>query len=144
MLPPIIKVILAVLLFLLISTVGFIYIYTHSDASIKKTNILRASIEKDITVSAKKYMDLMQASQQADADTKRFALLIGTFPPQSKVESLLENITKLGTTAGLKFIYFKPQKPVDYEFYAELPVEISVMGQYLLNLSSLTDLNQKL
>lgn len=130
MLPPIIKAVIAVFLFLLIDTIGFIYLYAHSGTSLQKINTMRANAETAVAVDAKKYAILMQTSQQASIDEKRFKLLIKSFPTQSQVESLLENITKLGTSDHLKFVNFKPQQPIAHEFYAELPVAVTVMGQY--------------
>jgi type IV pilus assembly protein PilO len=56
-------------------------------------------------------------------------------PDKKEIPSLLENISNLGRESGLEVALFKPgaQKPKD--FYAEVPVDIKLVGTYhnLLN-----------
>jgi len=51
-------------------------------------------------------------------------------PDKKEIPSLLENISNLGRESGLEVALFKPgaQKPKD--FYAEVPVDINLVGNY--------------
>jgi type IV pilus assembly protein PilO len=51
-------------------------------------------------------------------------------PDKKEIPSLLENISNLGRESGLEVALFKPgaQKPRD--FYAEVPVDIKLVGTY--------------
>jgi type IV pilus assembly protein PilO len=51
-------------------------------------------------------------------------------PDKKEIPSLLENISNLGRESGLEVSLFKPgpQKPKD--FYAEVPVDIKLVGSY--------------
>jgi type IV pilus assembly protein PilO len=51
-------------------------------------------------------------------------------PNQSEIPSLLTSITSKGKEAGLDFLVFKPKKEVPRDFYAEVPVDITVYGSY--------------
>jgi len=130
MLPPFIKVLLALFLFLLIDIVGFIYIHHSSNTTFNKIDQQQKAVEKTAVDEAKKYAEITALSYRATNDAKLYHTLVKRFPPKSKVESLLENITKLGMTEGLKFVYFKPQQLVSRDFYVELPVDVAVLGQY--------------
>ena len=43
---------------------------------------------------------------------------------------LLRAITLAGFTSGVEFVKFEPQNSTNYEYYAENPVEITVVGGY--------------
>jgi type IV pilus assembly protein PilO len=51
-------------------------------------------------------------------------------PNQKEIPSLLTSITSRGKDAGLDFLVFRPRHEVPRDFYAEVPVDISVYGSY--------------
>lgn len=51
-------------------------------------------------------------------------------PQQKDIPSLLTNISKLGSDAGLDFNNFTPGAEVAREFYMEVPISIAVRGPY--------------
>ncbi|MEA2102298.1 MAG: type 4a pilus biogenesis protein PilO, partial [Thermodesulfobacteriota bacterium] len=51
-------------------------------------------------------------------------------PDKSEIPSLLENISALGRASGLDFNLFRPKADVAKAFYAEIPVDIVVQGNY--------------
>jgi len=66
----------------------------------------------------------MQEMQQSFGDMLR------QLPNKTEVAGLLVDISQTGLAAGLEFELFKPAKEVPSEFYAELPILISVIGDY--------------
>jgi type IV pilus assembly protein PilO len=52
-------------------------------------------------------------------------------PNSKEIPSLLTSITSLGKSAGLDFLVFKPKPEVVKDFYAEVPVDITIAGSYL-------------
>lgn len=130
LLPPLVKALLALFLLVFICVVGFIYMHQRATTSQKNIDQRQKAAEQAALAEVKKYMTLAVLSGQAETNKKQYDKLILQFPPQSKVESLLESITKLGTAEGLKFIYFKPQKTELHDFYAALPIDIAILGRY--------------
>ncbi len=59
-----------------------------------------------------------------------FELMLTQLPNRSEIDDLLEDITKLGKSGGLKFELFQPQAEKKQLFFAELPVKINVLGDY--------------
>jgi type IV pilus assembly protein PilO len=57
-------------------------------------------------------------------------LALKQLPDKSEIPSLLENVSSLGTAAGLQFKLFKPMPEVAKNFYAEIPVDIQLEGKY--------------
>ncbi len=66
----------------------------------------------------------MQEIQQSFGDMLR------QLPNKTEVAGLLVDISQTGLAAGLEFELFKPEKERPSEFYAELPIKISVIGGY--------------
>jgi len=65
-----------------------------------------------------------QEMEQSFSDLKR------QLPNKAEVAGLLVDISQTGLGAGLEFQLFKPGNEVQSEFYAELPIQISVVGDY--------------
>ncbi|SKA17322.1 type IV pilus assembly protein PilO [Trichlorobacter thiogenes] len=51
-------------------------------------------------------------------------------PNSKEIPSLLTSITAIGKSAGLDFLLFKPKPEVVKDFYADVPVDITVSGSY--------------
>ncbi|MFH1148764.1 MAG: type 4a pilus biogenesis protein PilO [Pseudomonadota bacterium] len=69
-----------------------------------------------------------KAEYEATQIAFRKALLL--LPDKKEIPALLTSISDLGNGAGLEFLLFKPKDEVRKNFYAEIPVEIIVLGPY--------------
>ena len=61
---------------------------------------------------------------------QKFEEMSGILPKDQEIPSLLRNISDLGKRAGLDFIDFKPGNESPKDFYAEIPISISIKGPY--------------
>lgn len=61
---------------------------------------------------------------------EKLYIALKQLPDKSEIPTLLENVSSLGTAAGLQFKLFKPMPEVAKNFYAEIPVDIQVDGKY--------------
>ena len=57
-------------------------------------------------------------------------IILAKLPDQKEIPRLLTSVSEAGRSAGLDFILFEPTAPVSKEFYAEIPVKITVEGKY--------------
>ena len=73
---------------------------------------------------------LPQLKEQLAQIEESFGDLLRQLPDKAEIESLLVDISQKGLSAGLEFNLFKPGKEAETEFYAELPIEIEVVGAY--------------
>ncbi len=75
---------------------------------------------QNLAAFKREYRHLEQSLEQAMAQ----------LPDKKEIPSLLENISNLGRESGLDVSLFKPgaQKPKD--FYAEVPVDIKLVGSF--------------
>ena len=83
-------------------------------------------------LSAKKEIVKEKPRYEAELEETRHKLIVALkqLPDKSEIPSLLENISALGKASGLKFLLFKPKAEVPKNFYAEIPVDITIQGKY--------------
>jgi len=80
--------------------------------------------KKGLAVNLPAYRQQMEEMQQT------FGTLLRQLPNKTEVPNLLVDITQAGLGRGLNFVLFKPEKERPLEFYAELPINITVTGTY--------------
>lgn len=125
-----IKLLLAIALFLVIFLFGLFYLYQQSDTKLKDMDYQKTVLEKSLTVQARTYGQLTAIAKNMSNEKNQYQLLMKKLPQKSEMAILLSDITRLGTSAGLKFIYFKPEKEKIFVYYTGVPVKISVVGQF--------------
>lgn len=77
-----------------------------------------------IAVNLQAYEEQLQQLQQD------FSSMLESLPTSNETPGLLDDITFVGTSAGLTFRLLNWQKEVPKEFYTELPIQIEVTGSY--------------
>jgi len=65
--------------------------------------------------------------RQAEA---QFKLAMQRLPEKQEIPSLLVSISKSGKAVGLDFLLFEPKPEKRKQFYAEIPVAMSIQGDY--------------
>lgn len=93
---------------------------------LKNIRYLRGEIEK-VEAIADKLEDHKAEKARVELQLKAASLLL---PKQKEIPSLLTNISEQGTNSGLEFISFTPKGERREQFYAIIPVAISVQGSY--------------
>jgi type IV pilus assembly protein PilO len=72
----------------------------------------------------------LHRQQLKEIDTQ-FGALLRQLPDKSQMDALLVDINQAGLGRGLQFELFKPaQQESAREFYAELPIQVKVIGTY--------------
>lgn len=51
-------------------------------------------------------------------------------PEKKEIPDLLDQISTMGTQSGLEFLTFRPKQESEKDFYAEVPVDLTVAGTY--------------
>lgn len=92
----------------------------------KKEIDLKATFEK----KQKKAANLEALKRQMQEMEQSFGDMIRQLPNKTEVAGLLVDISQTGLAAGLEFELFKPASEKPSEFYSELPIQISVVGDY--------------
>src|SRR5690606_35018105 len=79
----------------------------------------------------RKAANLEEYKDQMAEMEKSFGDLLRQLPDKTQVPELLVDVSQTGLAAGLEFELFKPAAEIAKEFYAELPIEIRVVGDYM-------------
>ena len=88
--------------------------------------------QKETFLEKKKLAVNLDAYKQQRAEIEQsFGALLKQLPNKSEMDALLIDINQAGLGRGLAFDLFKPAATENFtEFYAELPVQIKVTGNY--------------
>ncbi len=77
-----------------------------------------------------KAVNLLVYKQQLNDIETSFGALLRQLPGKTEVPNLLVDISQTGLAAGLQQKLFQPGAEVKQDFYAELPIKISLTGSY--------------
>jgi type IV pilus assembly protein PilO len=88
--------------------------------------------QKEVFLEKKKLAVNLEAYKQQRVEIEQaFGALLKQLPNKSEMDALLIDINQAGLGRGLAFELFKPAEKENFsEFYAELPVQIKVAGNY--------------
>jgi len=78
----------------------------------------------------KKAANLNAYKQQLAEMQESFGAMLRQLPDKTEVAALLVDVSQTGLAAGLEFELFKPTGEVPKDFYAELPIQLQVVGGY--------------
>lgn len=87
-------------------------------------------INSDISETRKFANNLPKFKAEFENLKKDLDNALTELPNSKEIPTLLTSITSAGKGAGLDFLVFRPLGEVPKEFYAEVPVDISVSGPF--------------
>jgi type IV pilus assembly protein PilO len=128
--PPRQKVLLAVL-FCGLVVAGYYYLY-YKEASMRigamETQLagLQSKIREQQAIAG----NLRSFQEEVRRLEAQLSLLLEQLPNSAEIPSLLKSVSDLGKESGLDFLRFAPSGEIKKDFYAEIPVSISVNGDY--------------
>jgi type IV pilus assembly protein PilO len=90
-----------------------------------------AKLKQDYLSKKKQAVNLDLHRQQLREIDTQFGALLRQLPNKSQMDALLVDINQAGLGRGLQFELFKPAGSENArEFYAELPIQVKVTGNY--------------
>ncbi|HRD33660.1 MAG TPA: type 4a pilus biogenesis protein PilO [Rhodocyclaceae bacterium] len=75
-------------------------------------------------------VNLHEYRRQLEETDRQFGALLKQLPNRAEMDSLLADINQAGLGRGLSFELFKPGADVVKDFYAEMPIAVSIVGEY--------------
>jgi type IV pilus assembly protein PilO len=124
------KVAIAVILLLLPVILFFFVFFQPNNQKISTLSNQRASLDQKLKEVKTKLQNRTKLQRELDETTAIFEEASKLLPKDQEIPKLLADISSLGRTAGLDFLTFKPQADIPKDFYAEIPVDIDVIGPY--------------
>ncbi len=89
------------------------------------------TLKEEFEVKQHQASNLQAYRNQLQLMNERFGTMLRQLPAKNEMPGLLEEISKVGVTAGLKFELFAPQSELTHDFYIELPIKTTVVGTYM-------------
>jgi type IV pilus assembly protein PilO len=119
------------LCFVILSAVLF-YFFVWSDQKprLDQSTAEEQELRNTFRTKHSKAVNLAVYQQQLADIERSFGALLRQLPGRTEVPNLLVDISQVGVGAGLEEKLFQPSAEVKKDFYAELPIKISLTGSY--------------
>jgi type IV pilus assembly protein PilO len=128
--PVAIKSIIASLLMVLLLGLGYNFYILDMQNQLEGKVAEEETLKQQYSAKAFKAANLEAYIQQMKEMETSFGAMLRQLPSDTEVPGLLEDITRTGLGAGLEFEEIKLLPEVTQQFYIELPIQITVTGNY--------------
>ncbi len=124
------RILICVGTFLLLVGGFFYFSYLPKMQQIKGLKAQKSSLEQSLRVAKAKAAQLEEYRARMKKAQEDFMIAKAVLPETKEIPSLLTSISQSGQDAGLEFLLFQPKPEVKKGFYAEIPVDVKVLGSY--------------
>ncbi|MEW7998623.1 MAG: type 4a pilus biogenesis protein PilO [Candidatus Thiodiazotropha endolucinida] len=128
--PTPIKLVVVVLVAALVLVVGYYLVIEDDIASLEGVQKEEQKLRANFAEKQSKAANLEGYRKQLEEMKQSFGTMLRQLPDKTEVAELLVDVSQTGLASGLEFELFKPLDEVPREFYAELPIQVKVTGQY--------------
>ena len=128
--PPMVKLCGIIVIFLLVGFLGWQYDLKNMEGKVELAKRKEIELRNSFEFKQQKAANLPALKQQLKDIEETFGDLLKRLPSRSEIGELLVDISQQGLGAGLEFELFKPGDEQPRDFYAEVPIEIKVIGSY--------------
>jgi type IV pilus assembly protein PilO len=119
------------LCFVLVSAIAtYIFVYDEQVPELQKREDTEQQLRQEFKTKHAKAVNLEVYKQQLKDIERSFGALLRQLPGKTEVPNLLVDISQTGLSAGLEEKLFQPQAEQKKDFYAELPIKITLTGSY--------------
>lgn len=125
-----VKIISIVVTCLMILFMGYWFDTKKQLSSLDKAQQEELTLRTTFEAKQYKAANLDAYKEQMATMKASFGALLRQLPEKTEVPGLLEDISHQGLATGLEFRTIRLQPEKEIEFYVELPIEISVVGNY--------------
>ncbi|MDF9776376.1 type 4a pilus biogenesis protein PilO [Pseudomonas baetica] len=128
--PRVIKFLVVGLLMLLVLALGYSFSTRDLESQLDLKREEESTLKEEFAGKARMAANLELYTQQLKEMESSFGMLLRQLPSDTEVPGLLEDITRTGLGSGLEFKEIKLLPEVAQPFYIELPIQITVTGDY--------------
>ena len=116
-------IIVMVGLYIYLSVIPNLHIINNKEAELAK-------LQKELLELRRVVADLPKFEKELETLEAQFKDALALLPNTREIPSLLTNISNLAGESGLEIMLFQPKAEVPENFYAQIPVEMKIVGQY--------------
>lgn len=128
--PPKVKIVITTIVIILSAGLGWHLFISPKlqilDLAVQAEERLKGQFQAKYRVS----VNLPAHETQLKKMEQYFTSILKSLPTSNETPGLLDDITSIGTSAGLSFKLLQWQPEIKKGFYLELPIKIEVVGKY--------------
>jgi type IV pilus assembly protein PilO len=108
----------------------YVFVWDEQRPELQRREDTEQQLRQEFKTKHSKAVNLEVYKQQLKDIERSFGALLRQLPGKTEVPNLLVDISQTGLSAGLEEKLFQPQPEQKKDFYAELPIKISLTGSY--------------
>ena len=129
-LPMPVKLVLLSFLFLILLGLGYWFLWQDQITDFDQAKSKEQELRQVFLTKKAQAIKVDAYKQQMIDIEKTFGALLKQLPDKSQMDGLLTDINQAGLGRGLEFDLFKPGQESVADFYAEMPIQIKIKGNY--------------
>jgi type IV pilus assembly protein PilO len=116
--------------FVLTIVLTYVFVWDEQRPELQRREDTEQGLRQEFRNKHAKAANLEVYKQQLKDIERSFGALLRQLPGKTEVPNLLVDISQTGLAAGLEEKLFQPQGEQKKDFYAELPIKITLTGSY--------------
>ncbi|MCG8635714.1 MAG: type 4a pilus biogenesis protein PilO [Desulfobacterales bacterium] len=124
------RLLICLVTFSLIGGGYYYFIFAPKHEALKSAIAELKTQENKLSSFKIKARSLAKFEKQIEEAREKFNIAMKALPDKKELPSLLTGVSKAGSNAGLEFLLFQPDPVVNKEFYKEIPLSMTVKGNY--------------
>jgi type IV pilus assembly protein PilO len=129
-LPIPVKLVLLGFLSLILIGLGYWFLWSPEIDALEQAKAKEQELRQTFLAKKAQAVKIEAYKQQMIDIEKTFGALLKQLPDKSQMDGLLTDINQAGLGRGLEFELFKPGQESVADFYAEMPIQIRIVGSY--------------
>lgn len=129
-LPIPVKLVLLGILAIIVIALGYWFLWNPAIDELDQARAKEQELRQTFLTKKAQAVKVDAYKQQMIDIEKTFGALLKQLPDKSQMDGLLTDINQAGLGRGLEFDLFKPGQETVADFYAEMPIQIKIKGNY--------------
>ncbi len=129
-LPMPVKLVLLGILAIVLIGLGYWFLWSPEIDNLNQAKAKEQELRQTFVTKKAQAIKVDAYKQQMIDIEKTFGALLKQLPDKSQMDGLLTDINQAGLGRGLEFDLFKPGQETVADFYAEMPIQIKIKGNY--------------
>ena len=129
-LPMPVKLVLLGFLAIILIGLGYWFLWSPGIDELDQARAKEQELRQTFLTKKAQAIKVDAYKQQMIDIEKTFGALLKQLPDKSQMDGLLTDINQAGLGRGLEFDLFKPGQETVADFYAEMPIQIKIKGNY--------------
>lgn len=125
-----VRLVIFALIFVGVLVAGYFFIIKDKLIELESAEAEEQQLREEFETKQRRAASLDQYRAQLEEMRETFGAMLRQLPNETEIEALLIDISQSGLAAGLEEELFQPQREVNHDFYAELPIQMRLTGTF--------------